>query len=70
MEDESIFLKIKEPEVMYVNAHGMMIKGYEPSGLDRRGIPTFRYVEVFLSWIDPKTKISFFELLPLSQKNA
>lgn len=53
--------EMQKPEIMHVNAHGMMLKGYQPNGVARGGILRFLYKEVFLSWINPETKQSYFE---------
>lgn len=52
--------EMQKPEIMHVNAHGMMLKGYQPDGHNKRGTAKFLYQEVFLSWIDPETKQSYF----------
>lgn len=53
--------EMQKPEIMYVNAYGMMLKGYQPDGAAKGGVPKFLYQEMFLSWIDPETKKSYFE---------
>lgn len=43
--DDVIVAKLERPEVVYANTHGIMFRGYEPTGADRSGVPTFRYQE-------------------------
>lgn len=60
-QDGVMVFEMQKPEIMHANAHGMMLKGYQSDGFSRSGVPKYLYQEVFLSWIDPETKKSYFE---------
>jgi len=45
---------IEKPEIVFVNAQGIMLKGYEPNGFDKMGRKITKYQEWFLIYDEAK----------------
>jgi len=41
---------IRHPELVFINSHGVMVKGYEPDGEDKTGRSKFKYQEWFIAF--------------------
>jgi hypothetical protein len=48
-----ILTQMRNPEIVSANSHGIHIKGYEPSGIDKSGREVLKYQEW---WITPTLK--------------
>lgn len=46
-QDERFVAELKKPDIIYINQHGILLKGYEPAGCDRQGRQKFVYQEWF-----------------------
>jgi len=49
-----VLAKLEKPEIIFINSRGMMVKGYEPDGVDRAGRRKFKYQEWFVAFLDSK----------------
>jgi hypothetical protein len=49
-----VLAKLEKPEIIFINSIGMMVKGYEPDGVDRAGRRKFKYQEWFVAFLDSK----------------
>jgi len=46
-QEERILAELKKPDIIFINAHGILLKGYEPAGIDRQNRQKFVYQEWF-----------------------
>lgn len=51
-QDERVFAELKKPDIKFINQHGILLKGYEPTGCDRQGRQKFVYQEWFCVFIN------------------
>jgi hypothetical protein len=45
-----IMAQLEKPEIMFINSSGMMVKGYEPDGVDKTGRAKYKYQEWFIAF--------------------
>lgn len=50
-QDERILAELKKPDIIFINQHGILLKGYEPAGADRQHRQKFVYQEWFCVFI-------------------
>lgn len=50
-QDERILAELKKPDIIFINAHGILLKGYEPAGCDRQHRQKFVYQVWFCAFI-------------------
>ena len=50
-QDERLLAKLRKPDIIFINAHGVSMKGYEPAGCDRQGRQKFVYQEWFCAFV-------------------
>lgn len=50
-QDERIIAEIRKPDIVFINQHGIMLKGYEPAGCNKKGQQKFNYQEWFCVFI-------------------
>ena len=46
-EQERCVATLNNPEVVWINPHGIYLKGYEPDGVDKTGRQKYKYQEWF-----------------------
>lgn len=51
-QDEKILAQLNKPDIVFINPPGIMLRGYEPAGVDRQGRQKFTYQEWFLRFKD------------------
>ena len=47
----SCLAQIMNPEILFVNMNGMMLRGHEPTGFDKHGRATSKYQEWFCAFL-------------------
>lgn len=52
--DSKVFGILEHPEIVFINAVGIMLKGYEPVGFDSAGREKFEYQEWYCSFVNEK----------------
>jgi len=52
LKSEEIICTLKKPDIIFINAHGIMLKGYEPAGCDKQGRQKFAYQEWFCVFLE------------------
>lgn len=50
-DNDVLIAELKSPELIFVNQHGIAIKGYQPDGYTKTGVPKYKYIEWFCSFI-------------------
>lgn len=43
--DGRIAMELREASIKFIGKHGFAFKGYEPDGVDKRGVEKFKYQE-------------------------
>ena len=46
--DDKLICTLEKPDIIFINTDGLMIKGYEPNGVDRAGRQKYLYQEWYL----------------------
>ena len=49
--DGRVLAELLKAEIVFANRYGIKFKGYEPTGHDKAGRPTFKYQEWFISYL-------------------
>ena len=49
-QNERVMAELKKPDIIFINPHGISLKGYEPAGCDRKGRQKFVYQEWFCAF--------------------
>lgn len=52
--DSIVLGRLKHPEIIFINFHGILIKGYESCGVDKTGKEKYNYQEWYCSYIEEK----------------
>lgn len=55
-EDERLIAQLNKPDIIFINAHGILLKGYEPAGADRQGRIKYNYQEWFCVFSEVKNE--------------
>ena len=50
--DSRVLGILKNPEIIFINSEGIMLKGYEPAGIDKAGRTKFNYQEWYCQFIE------------------
>lgn len=51
-EDETgINFLLEQPEIIFINPDGIMLRGFEPDGVDKTGRKKYKYQEWYCRWI-------------------
>ena len=53
-ENATVFGILKHPEIIFINPHGILLKGFEPCGADKTGREQYKYQEWYCSYIEEK----------------
>ena len=48
--DGKIAASLSHPEIVYATSHGIYLKGYEPSGVDKTGREVVKYQEWWIAY--------------------